>query len=258
VAAVAGRRAGPSVAARAEVVAPLDRCALALVEPRGTGVERPAEPVGEGPPPGRRGRRPPARASACPPARPTMTAGREILPSQLCRRGIGPPCSKVLLGSAKSATQQRMIESPRPRSVATTVPRCGVAAGGPRETMVASRRSAPPGPSGVIGGLILGPSPADGSSSRRSRPAKGEAPAMAQTNQAWDWGVELRDDERSELELLRGTVAQLSGQLEQAHDSLRVTRQREQDARQALRQLDQAGPWRRRRVRTALRNRQLL
>jgi hypothetical protein len=81
---------------------------------------------------------------------------------------------------------------------------------------------------------------------------------MVQTNQAWDWRVELRDDERSELELLRGTVAQLRGQLEQAHHSLRVSRQREQDARQALRQLDEAGPWRRRRVRTALRTRQLL
>jgi hypothetical protein len=81
---------------------------------------------------------------------------------------------------------------------------------------------------------------------------------MAQTNRAWDWGVELRDDERSELELLRGTVARLRGQLEQAHDSLRTSRQREQDARQALRQLDEARPWRRRRVRTALRNRQLL
>jgi hypothetical protein len=81
---------------------------------------------------------------------------------------------------------------------------------------------------------------------------------MAETNQAWDWGVELRDEERSELELLRATVAQLRGQLDQAHDSLRVSRQREQDARQALRQLDEAGPWRRRRVRAALRNRQLL
>jgi hypothetical protein len=81
---------------------------------------------------------------------------------------------------------------------------------------------------------------------------------MAQTNRAWDWGVELRDEERSELELLRGTVAQLRGQLDQAHDSLRLSRQREQDARQALRQLDEAGPWRRRRVRTALRARQLL
>jgi hypothetical protein len=81
---------------------------------------------------------------------------------------------------------------------------------------------------------------------------------MVQTNQAWDWGVELRDEERSELERLRGTVAQLRRQLAQANDSLRVSRQRERDARQALRQLDEAGPWRRRRVRTALRDRQLL
>ena len=86
----------------------------------------------------------------------------------------------------------------------------------------------------------------------------GASGSMVQTRQAWDWGVELRDEERSELELLHGTVAQLRGQLEQAHDSLRVSRQREQDARQELRQLDQTGPWRRRRVRTALRNRQLL
>jgi hypothetical protein len=81
---------------------------------------------------------------------------------------------------------------------------------------------------------------------------------MVQTNQAWDWGVELRDEERSELDRLRGTVAQLRRQLAQANDSLRVSRQRERDARQALRQLDEAGPWRRRRVRTALRDRQLL
>jgi hypothetical protein len=81
---------------------------------------------------------------------------------------------------------------------------------------------------------------------------------MAQTNQAWDWGVELRDEERSELERLRGTVAQLRKQLAQAHDSLRISRQRERDASQALRQLDEARPWRRRRVRTALRDRQLL
>jgi hypothetical protein len=81
---------------------------------------------------------------------------------------------------------------------------------------------------------------------------------MAQTDQAWDWGVELRDEERSELELLRGTVAQLRRQLDQAHGSLRISRQRERDASQALRQLDEAGPWRRRRVRAALRDRQLL
>jgi hypothetical protein len=81
---------------------------------------------------------------------------------------------------------------------------------------------------------------------------------MAQTNQAWDWGVELREDERSELELLRGTVAELRRQLDQAHNSLRSSTQREQDARQALRQLDEARPWQRRQVRTALRGRQLL
>jgi SMC interacting uncharacterized protein involved in chromosome segregation len=81
---------------------------------------------------------------------------------------------------------------------------------------------------------------------------------MAQTDQAWDWGVELRDEERSELELLRSTVAQLRGQLDQAHDSLRSCRQRQQEASQALRQLDEAGPWRRRRLRKALRDRRLL
>jgi hypothetical protein len=81
---------------------------------------------------------------------------------------------------------------------------------------------------------------------------------MAQTDQAWDWSVGLRDEERSELELLRRTVAQLRTQLDQAHESLRSSRQRKQDAREALRQLDEAGPWRRRRVRRALRARQLL
>jgi hypothetical protein len=81
---------------------------------------------------------------------------------------------------------------------------------------------------------------------------------MAQTNQAWDWGVELRDEERSELELLRRTAAQLRRQLDEAHDSLKMSRQREQDAGQALRQLDEARLWRRRRVRAALRDRQLL
>jgi hypothetical protein len=49
---------------------------------------------------------------------------------------------------------------------------------------------------------------------------------MAQTDQAWDWGVELRDEERSELEILRSTVAQLRTQLDQAHHSLRTCRQR--------------------------------
>jgi hypothetical protein len=81
---------------------------------------------------------------------------------------------------------------------------------------------------------------------------------MAQTDQAWDWGVELRDEERSELERLRGTVARLVRQLEHARDSLRISRRREQDLSQALGQLDEARPWRRRRVRTALRDRQLL
>jgi hypothetical protein len=86
----------------------------------------------------------------------------------------------------------------------------------------------------------------------------GEDRSMAHTDQAWDWGVELRDEERPELELLRGTVAQLRTQVDQAHESLKSCRQRQQDASQALRQLDEARPWRRRRVRRALRERQLL
>jgi septal ring factor EnvC (AmiA/AmiB activator) len=81
---------------------------------------------------------------------------------------------------------------------------------------------------------------------------------MAQTDQTWDWGIELREEERSELERLRGTVAQLRRQLAETNDSLRLSRQRERDAREALRQLDEARPWRRRRVRTALRSRRLL
>jgi SMC interacting uncharacterized protein involved in chromosome segregation len=81
---------------------------------------------------------------------------------------------------------------------------------------------------------------------------------MAETDQAWDWGVELRDEERSELEFLRRHVEQLRTQLDHAHESLRSSRQRQQEAIQALRQLDEARPWRRRRVRTALRERQLL
>jgi hypothetical protein len=98
----------------------------------------------------------------------------------------------------------------------------------------------------------------DASSWSRSLSGDGEAAAMAQTDQAWDWGVELRDEERLELETLRGTVAQLRRQLDQAHDSLRISRQREREASQALRQLAEARPWHRRRVRTALRDRQLL
>jgi hypothetical protein len=94
--------------------------------------------------------------------------------------------------------------------------------------------------------------------SSRSWPADGEHRPMTQATHAWDWGVELRDEERSELELLRGTVAQLRAQLDQAHDSLRTCRQRHHEASEALRQLDEVGPWRRRRVRAALRARQLL
>jgi hypothetical protein len=92
----------------------------------------------------------------------------------------------------------------------------------------------------------------------RSWLAEGEHRQMAQTNQAWDWGIELRDEERSELELLRRTVAHLRGQLDQAHKSVKTWTQRQQETSQALRQLDEAGPWRRRRVRRALRDRQLL
>jgi hypothetical protein len=81
---------------------------------------------------------------------------------------------------------------------------------------------------------------------------------MAQIDQAWDWGVELRDEERSELELLRRTVAQLRTQLDQAHEELRSSRRRHRDASEALRQLAEARSWRRRRIRRALRARQLL
>ena len=94
--------------------------------------------------------------------------------------------------------------------------------------------------------------------SSRSAPADAEDRSMAQTDQAWDWGVELRDEARSELELLRTTVAQLRTQLDQAHESLRSCRQHQQDASEALRKLDETRPWRRRRVRRALRERQLL
>jgi hypothetical protein len=68
----------------------------------------------------------------------------------------------------------------------------------------------------------------------------------------------VRLKERCVLELLRRTVAQLSTQRDQAHDSLRTCRQRQQEASQALRQLDEAGPWQRRRVQKALRDRQVL
>ena len=81
---------------------------------------------------------------------------------------------------------------------------------------------------------------------------------MAQTEQAWDWGVDLRDEERAELELLRATVAQLRTELDQSHEALRTCRQRHQDASDALTQLAEARPWRRRRVLTSLRERHLL
>ena len=96
------------------------------------------------------------------------------------------------------------------------------------------------------------------SRSSRTVDPDGEDRTMAQTDQAWDWRVELRDEEHSELERLRGTVAQLRTELDQAHEFLRSCRQHQQDARQALRQLDEARLWRRRRVRKALRERQLL
>jgi SMC interacting uncharacterized protein involved in chromosome segregation len=92
----------------------------------------------------------------------------------------------------------------------------------------------------------------------RSSAADGEHRPMAQTAQAWDWRVELRDEERSELELLRSTVAELRTQLDQAQESLSTCRQRHHDVSQALRELDEVRPWRRRRLRTALRDRQLL
>jgi hypothetical protein len=88
--------------------------------------------------------------------------------------------------------------------------------------------------------------------------ANGEDRSMAPTDQAWDWGVELRDEERSELELLRSTVAQLRTQLDQAHEAVRICTQRHQDAGRALRQLAEARPWRRRRVLSSLRERRLL
>jgi hypothetical protein len=81
---------------------------------------------------------------------------------------------------------------------------------------------------------------------------------MAHTDQAWDWGVEFREEERAELDLLRSTVAQLRTELDQAHEALRSWRQRHHDASQALRELAEARLWRRRRVLVALRERHLL
>jgi hypothetical protein len=88
--------------------------------------------------------------------------------------------------------------------------------------------------------------------------ARRKAPALAQTNQAWDRGVELRDEERSELERLGGTVAGLREQLDQARDSLRMSRRRERDATEALRERDEGRLWQRWRIRTVLRNRESL
>jgi hypothetical protein len=81
---------------------------------------------------------------------------------------------------------------------------------------------------------------------------------MAQTHQAWDWGIEFRDGEGPELERLRETLVRLRRQLDVATESLRTSRERERDACHALRELDEARPWRRRRVRAALRARRLL
>jgi hypothetical protein len=86
----------------------------------------------------------------------------------------------------------------------------------------------------------------------------GEGRRMAHTDQAWDWGVEFRDEERAELELLRGTVAQLRTELGRTDDALKICRHRHREASQALGELAEAGLWRRRRVLAALRERQLL
>jgi hypothetical protein len=81
---------------------------------------------------------------------------------------------------------------------------------------------------------------------------------MAQTEQAWDWGVELRDEERDELELLRGTVAELRAELARTDEALKICRHRHREASEALSELALTGLWRRRRVLTALRERRLL
>jgi hypothetical protein len=78
------------------------------------------------------------------------------------------------------------------------------------------------------------------------------------TTQAWDWHVELRDAAPPELDRLRQTVSELRARLDAAHDSLRLSREREHEALQALTELDSAKPWERRRLRAALRERQLL
>jgi hypothetical protein len=81
---------------------------------------------------------------------------------------------------------------------------------------------------------------------------------MAHTDQAWDWGVEFRDEERAELDLLRGTVAELRAELGRRDEALQICRHRHREASHALRDLAEAGLWRRRRVVAALRERGLL
>jgi hypothetical protein len=118
VAAVAGRRAGPSVAAGPEVVGALDRCGLALVERLvGGSSAQPSQWVKV--PAGASGSSTTSASERVSAGAPDQESGGErSSPSQLCRRGIGPPGSKAPLWSAKSATRERMIESLRPRSVA--------------------------------------------------------------------------------------------------------------------------------------------
>jgi hypothetical protein len=81
---------------------------------------------------------------------------------------------------------------------------------------------------------------------------------MAHTDQAWDWGVEFRDEERAELDLLRETVPRLRSELGRIDEALKISRHRHRDASQGLRELAEAKPWRRRRVLMALRKRRLL
>jgi hypothetical protein len=81
---------------------------------------------------------------------------------------------------------------------------------------------------------------------------------MAHTDQAWDWGVEFRDEERAELDLLRGTVEQLRAELGRTAEALKICRHRHREASQALRELAEARLWRRRRALAALRERRLL
>jgi hypothetical protein len=86
-----------------------------------------------------------------------------------------------------------------------------------------------------------------------------KSPCMAETTtQAWDWHVELREGAPPELDRLRQTVSELHARLDAARDSLRLSREREREALQALTELDSAKPWERRRLRAALRERKLL